>query len=202
MSISPADVLGLNPSTPKLNEYLTSLASSSSQTNSFPEEKRFPNSVYFNHYNLGLSLQFIPINGYKPKPGNELQKDSLVLDGIDIYNTSGSTEAPTAGGKPPRKIANAQYSPYPSFPIRIPKKPGSDEVFEVLPTSTGKDFVGFLGEPTRKGGGSGPTGGAIGIWCEWKEVGIMVEFGGDEAQGTQAWERGKDARWAVLTFFK
>jgi len=29
----------------------------------------------------------------------------------------------------------------------------------------------------------------------------MVEFGGDEARGPQAWERGKDAIWKVITLF-
>jgi len=76
-----------------------------------------------------------------------------------------------------------------------------ESLFQVHPSTTGKDFVAYFGEPTRKGGGGGPAGGSIGIWCEWTDAGIMVEFGGDEAGGLQAWEKGKDATWAVLTFF-
>ena len=67
--------------------------------------------------------------------------------------------------------------------------------------ATGKDFVKVLGEPDRKGGGAGPSSGSIGIWCEWSKDGLMVEFGGDEARGPQAWERGKDEVWKVITLF-
>jgi len=72
---------------------------------------------------------------------------------------------------------------------------------EIKQQSTGKDFVRCLGEPDRKGGGAGPLSGSIGIWCEWSRDGVMVEFGGDEARGPQAWERGKDAVWKVITLF-
>jgi len=66
---------------------------------------------------------------------------------------------------------------------------------------TGKDFVAALGEPDRKGGGSGPSSGSIGIWVEWTRDGLMVEFGGDDSRGPQAWERGKDALWRVISVF-
>ena len=71
----------------------------------------------------------------------------------------------------------------------------------VLADTSGKDFVQALGEPDRKGGGAGPSSGSIGIWCEWSKDGVMVEFGGDEAKGPQAWERGKDAAWKIITIF-
>jgi len=29
----------------------------------------------------------------------------------------------------------------------------------------------------------------------------MVEFGGDESRGPQAWEKGKDAVWKVISIF-
>jgi len=66
---------------------------------------------------------------------------------------------------------------------------------------SGKDFVEALLEPDRKGGGTGPSSGSIGIWCEWLKDGIMVEFGGDEAKGPHAWDQGKDAIWKIITLF-
>jgi hypothetical protein len=62
----------------------------------------------------------------------------------------------------------------------------------------GKDFVAELGEPDRKGGGAGPY--SINIWCEWTKEGVMVEFG-DHARGPQAWDKGKDANWKVISFY-
>ncbi|KAF8140388.1 hypothetical protein EV363DRAFT_1393296 [Boletus edulis] len=67
--------------------------------------------------------------------------------------------------------------------------------------TTGKEFVAWLGEPSRKGGGTGPSSGSIHIWCEWSQQGIMVEFGGNDARGPQAWERGGNAVWRVVTVF-
>jgi len=65
----------------------------------------------------------------------------------------------------------------------------------------GKEFIALLGEPNRKGGGAGPSSGSIGIWVEWTRDGLMVEFGGEESRGPQAWERGKDAPWKVISIF-
>ncbi|KAG1908249.1 uncharacterized protein F5891DRAFT_1124102 [Suillus fuscotomentosus] len=105
----------------------------------------------------------------------DLQVDSLVLDSINIYNA------------PKHKATTTKTTTSISIEISL--------------TSNGKDFVSCLGEPDRKGGGAGPSSGSIGIWCEWLKHGIMVEFGGDEARGPQAWERGKDAIWRVITVF-
>ncbi|XP_006454648.1 hypothetical protein AGABI2DRAFT_189890 [Agaricus bisporus var. bisporus H97] len=71
-----------------------------------------------------------------------------------------------------------------------------------MPETTGKEFVQALGEPDRKGGGTGPSSGSIDIWCEWTKDGIMVEFGGSQAKGPNVWETGKDAVWKVVTLFR
>ncbi|KAG9011115.1 hypothetical protein FRB94_009258 [Tulasnella sp. JGI-2019a] len=202
----PTHILGSKPGSPVLMHYLDSLASSSPFVQP-PELQCYPNSVYMNHHSLGISLLFTPVNGYKPRSGtalDQLRNDDLVLESVDVYNVSPPLP-PTPPPAPPErnktKLANAQYSPYPALPIQIPGTESDGAIFHLFPESTGKDFVSFFGEPSRKGGGSGPAGGSIGIWCEWKPVGLMVEFGGDEAKGSQAWERGKDAKWAVITFF-
>lgn len=207
--MTPRELLGLHPSSPELAQYI-SLLSTPTPT---PQIKSYPDAVYFNYFDLGLSLQFLPEKGYKPTAGlqlHELDNHKLVLDSIYIYNfPPKNSSCPQSGTS--SHAAEKAYSIYPNLPlalaligdtrqkdgIPIPRPPKLD----ILSDTSGKDFVQALGEPNRKGGGAGPSSGSIGIWCEWSRHGIMVEFGGDEAKGPQAWERGKDAVWKIITIF-
>lgn len=196
-------LLGAHPSSTELAAHISSLAALVSKPDATsPEVKSYPDAVYFNYFALGLSLLFKPVNGYKPKTGQrreDLRDSDLVLDGIDIYNVIKSTKPGTA--KP--------FSAYPVSPLvltlssQAPEKDAKPRpsLFEVKPETTGKEFVASMGEPDRKGGGAGPSSGSIGIWCEWSRDGVMVEFGGEESRGPQAWERGKDAVWKVISVF-
>ncbi|KAF9270072.1 hypothetical protein L218DRAFT_1071563 [Marasmius fiardii PR-910] len=197
-------LFGLNPQSEIVSNFLDII--SSSQTH-IPEVKSYPDAVYFNYYQLGLSLLFKPVNGYKPKMGlsrADLEGGKLVLDGIDLYNTP--TQQTSS-----RQKSEVAFSTYPISPItlkleaEVKDKDGNvvsrPEELVVHRDTLGKAFVECLGEPDRKGGGSGPSSGSIGIWCEWSKDGILVEFGGPEARGPQAWERGKDAVWKVITLF-
>lgn len=199
-------LLGQKPSSSALSQHISALASSSSSPADItPEVKSYSDAVYFNYYPLGLSILFIPVNGYKPKTGltrKDLQDDNLEIDGIDIYNVP----------KPKDNAARATKSPYTTYPISPivlslvslpPDKDGKAraESINITPETTGKEFVLVMGEPDRKGGGAGPSSGSIGIWCEWVKDGVMVEFGGEESRGPQAWERGKDAVWKVISIF-
>lgn len=192
---------GLRLSSSILSDYITSLVSTSDATT--PSVKSFSDAVYLNYLPLGLSLLFTPQSGYKPKPNadlSELDQDNLVLESIDIYNV------PPASRRP-----EPAFSTFASLPLSlsfVAEAKDNDGKVVIRPTTlivtpelTGKDFVGVLHEPDRKGGGAGPSSGSIGIWCEWSNDGIMVEFGGEGARGPQAWERGKDATWKVLTLF-
>jgi len=83
-SMNVRDLLGQSPSSPILATYLSSLSSHLSSSHvAIPEIKAYPDVVYFNYYSLGLSLLFIPINGYKPSAVSrqDLQDTLLVLDG-------------------------------------------------------------------------------------------------------------------------
>jgi len=199
------ELLGQSPSSPILAAYLSSLSSHVSSSHvAIPEIKSYPDVVYFNYYTLGLSLLFIPINGYSPSAVSrqDLQDTLLVLDGIDIYNNlcADNSDAKTASRSP-------AYSSYPITPIVLTVLPETKERtprpsgLAVTRNMAGKEFVEALGEPDRKGGGSGPSSGSIGIWVEWTRDGLMVEFGGDDSRGPQAWERGKDAPWRVISVF-
>jgi hypothetical protein len=207
LSMTLRDLLGLHPSSPELAQHLTLL---STQTPT-PQIKSYPDAVYFNYFSLGLSLLFSPQNGYKLTMGlksHELDNEKLVLESIYIYNVPPKN---TSHPRSSSHTAETAYATYPDFPLTleltenatdkdgklIPRPPKLD----VLADTSGKDFVQALGEPDRKGGGAGPSSGSIGIWCEWSKDGLMVEFGGDEAKGPQAWERGKDAVWKIITIF-
>ncbi|KAH9009554.1 hypothetical protein EDB83DRAFT_2234719 [Lactarius deliciosus] len=195
------DLLGRTPSSQQLTEYLSTL----SATIPTPEVKAYPDAVYFNYYPLGLSLLFVPVNGYKPRPNaprQDLLDTHLVLDGVDIYNSAKSSNLTGETGS-----QRSTYSPYPITPIVIAISPETrgdiarPSFLNITQRMVGKEFVALLGEPDRKGGGSGPSSGSIGIWVEWTRDGLMVEFGGDESRGPQAWERGKDAPWKVISVF-
>ena len=206
--MSLRDLLGLHPSSPELAQHLILL---STQTPTTPQIKSYPDAVYFNYFSIGLSLLFSPENDYKLTTGlklHELDNDKLVLESIYIHNVP-PRNARSKGTS--SHTTETAYSTYPDFPLAlvltadtrdkegttVPRPPK----LNVLADTTGKDFVQAFGEPDRKGGGAGPSSGSIGIWCEWSKDGVMVEFGGDEAKGPQAWERGKDAVWKIITIF-
>lgn len=198
-------LFGLTPVSEKVQAYISTLTSSANTPFQRPEVKTYPDAVYFNYFNLGLSFLFIPTKGYRPKAGaklEQLDQSLLYLHGVDIYNVP-KQKLDTQTIRAP---SNAAYSTYPISPIALrlsacdkDGKPRSRAILEITDSTAGKEFVSVLGEPDRKGGGSGPSSGSIGIWLEWKKDGLMVEFGGDESRGPQAWEKGKDALWSVLS---
>ena len=180
-------LIGKQPSAHVLAQFLATL---STGTTPAPDVKSYSDVVYFNYSTLGISFQFSPRNGYKPATGlrrEQLRDDDLQLEAVDIYNAP-SAHAPA-------------FSTYPCLPIELHLAGATPTVITIAKDTTGKEFVGWLGEPTRKGGGTGPSSGSIHIWCEWSQHGIMVEFGGNDARGPQAWERGGEAVWRVVTVF-
>lgn len=211
-SMGLKDLLGLHPSSDVLTTFIKSISSATSQP--VPEVKSYPDAVYINYFALGLSLLFSPKNGYKPATGlkhTELRDGDLVLDSIDVYNIPKLKDSDPKTKSTSSRTAELAFASYPISPLVLsltPNLKGQDgkelsrpSHFDVLPDTTGKGFVASFGEPDRKGGGAGPSSGSIGIWCEWSQDGVMIEFGGDEAKGPQAWERGKDAVWKVITVF-
>ena len=206
MDLNVRELLGHYPSSPHLATYLSTLSSRVSSSHvANPEIKSYPDAVYFNYYSLGLSLLFVPINGYRPQSAvtrQDLRDTHLVLDGVDIYNDLGADKSDIK-----TDTRSRVYSAYPITPIVLTISPETKEGtprssdFAVTQNMTGKEFVATLGEPDRKGGGSGPLSGSIGIWVEWTRDGVMIEFGGDDSRGPLAWERGKDAPWRVISVF-
>jgi hypothetical protein len=146
------------------------------------ELKVYSDCVYVNYHAVGTSFLFVPESGYRPK-ASSLDSDKLQLKSIDIYNKQTDETA-----------KNNSFNVFTLLPLSFPTSHGI--VLDITDSTTGKEMVEALGEPPRKGGGDGPSSGSIDIWCEWP--GFMVEF---RQRGPQAWERGKDATWKVITLF-
>ncbi|KAL1748568.1 hypothetical protein HDZ31DRAFT_29489 [Schizophyllum fasciatum] len=203
-------LIGQHPGSDTLTTFLDGLQAKASSAKSIsPDVKAYSDAVYHNYYALGISLMFAPEKGYNPAKSSPILAEKLALDSIDIYNVPTSPQQ--TNGATSSRTAEVQFSTYPLAPFTLylsaslKDKDGKDvqrpTKLQVSPVTTGKDFVAAFGEPDRKGGGAGPTNGSIGIWCEWSRDGVMVEFAGSEARGPQAWERGKDALWRVITVF-
>ena len=134
-----------------------------------------------------------------------MEKDRIRLASIDVYNHEASIQEPptrktSAASRPSRNSASKPtFSAFPRYPLFVAyppvDTPDQFKVFSISPETTGKEFSNTLGEPDRKGGGEG----SMGIWCEWTGVGLMVEFA---SGGLQAWEKGADAKWKVITVFE
>lgn len=204
-TLDPRTLLGSTPKADALRTYLEQLSAHTSCTQfPSPDIKVYQDVIYYNYYPLGLSLMFVAQDGSKSLKNVDPQSDLLVLDSIDIYNPEGPSKS--ASSKP--SSDSQEYQLYPTFPLilsLLPSKEASSpraDTFSLTAASTGKEVISALGEPDRKGGGAGPSSGSINIWTEWTRDGIMVEFGGSDARGPQAWERGKEAKWKVLTLFR
>ncbi|KAF9527808.1 hypothetical protein CPB83DRAFT_855654 [Crepidotus variabilis] len=214
-SLKIQSLLGQSPISENISGYVNRLAETTSRADpSTPAVKAYPDAVYFNFYKLGLSLQFAPKGGYRPTAElkqSELKNEQMALDSIYLYNIPSKITTDSTSKGTSSRSAELAFSTFPISPLVLVLNPNAKDKdgntlsrpsnIEITPETSGKDFVSILGEPDRKGGGAGPSAGSIGIWCEWTKDGIMVEFGGDEAKGPQAWERGKDAVWKILTIF-
>jgi hypothetical protein len=206
-------LLGSKPNSEDLKSYIEFLSGNlNAQESANPGVSVFADVVYLNYYYLGLSLMFKAAEGYKFTKGESdfstLEQEKLSLEQIDIYNVP---KPPSPSKDRSQRSAEVAFSsfPLPSLALLVEGTAKSSDgasrtrpgQLDITKTTTGKEFVECLGEPDRKGGGSGPTSGSIGIWCEWTKDGIMVEFGGDKARGPQAWEQGKDAVWKTIQLF-
>jgi hypothetical protein len=179
------NLLGSQPGSTRLQCWLSSLANDIKESPLELEIKAYPGIVYHNYPCLGLSLEYVQTKA-------DRASEELLLDAIHIYNRQ----------RDHGEILSKTFSRYPALPITLLRNEDPNQpTIKVTVGMTGKEYVEALGEPTRKGGGHGPSSGSINMWCEWTSLGIMVEFGGTEARGPDAWDRGGNAVWEELTIF-
>lgn len=200
-------LLGLSPSSHRLETALKSFAARN-QLEAIPpaQIKSYPDVVYFNLPELGISLQFHPATGYRPKMNlseAQLDKTKLRLAAIDVYNHEIQDQESQSGSAGTASNRSA-YAAFPGYPIRISSgttEPRPDSInskgLDLKPSTTGRDLVEVLGEPDRKGGGTG--GGSVGVWIEWTQLGLMVEMA---SKGFDAWDKGGESSWRYCSIFE
>ena len=156
----PRSLLGNSPTAEPLLDYLKQLADlTASKEIPTPEIKSYSDALYKNYYPLGLSLMFIDKNNSKSIKGIDPNSESLVLDGIDVYNSiQGEEKADTKGSS----TSAREYATYPAklilhlLPGTINDKPRPAEL-AIEPSMTGKELLLNLGEPDKKGKDGGKT---------------------------------------------
>lgn len=152
---------------------------------------------------------------------------------MDIFNREPNPPALKPGRTvtvyaPPPEVTIHFTSTSLTLPPRDPKRKSTEPPKSIArphfitftPTTTGRQLVSCLGEPSRKG-----SGGWTGVWLEWKrvefkvvekgnkgEIGVMVELrdpGAAEMTGEMmkkgmggVWERAAKWEWKSLKLFK
>ena len=173
-------LLGSNPESEGIQKWISSLQNIQGGTPLKPDIKVFQELVYHSYPNLGLSLEYLKT------------AERITLDAIHIYNRHGQHG----------ENADGTFNGYLDLPITLSRGDDPNRIsISVASGMTAKEFVEALGEPSRKGGGQGPSSGSINIWCDWTNIGLMVEFGGSIARGPDAWDQGREAIWKELTFY-
>lgn len=152
-------LLGKSLDHPDTFDFQNTLKSSTAGSTARTETKWYPDVVYINHYSCGISLCCSPLNG--SKLNKEWTESDVILESIDIYNPL-LPLVPT----PSTSSTKPVFSPYPSLPLSMTPR------FSLTTSSTGKDLVSALQEPSKKGGGVG----WVDVWLEWEAIGIQVEL--------------------------
>ncbi len=150
----------------------------------------YPDVAYFNYHPIGVSLCC------KAKDGERIPDNidgfQLVVESIDLFNSA-----------PPRP--NRSNKPVFSQILGLPL-PLSD-TFNLKPSTTGREFVIALGEPTKKGGGTG----WLDVWLEWSALGIQVDLRDPKGTETEeikkkglggVWDQAAGWVWVDLKIFR
>jgi hypothetical protein len=202
------NLLGLNPSSPPLNKFLASLSGTSAVPQ--PEAKAYPDVLYHNYYDLGVSFCYIPASG-SSIPARAKSED-LVLDSIDIYHRSEEETVPQRPGRLPKPTFNTFKGIPIDFPPVATAKDDSSATnpltsFTLDQETIGKDLVGKLGEPTKKGGGIRGQD----VYLEWPKLGVQIDLKDQGKEVTEeqkkrglggVWDKAAEWSWSCLKVFE
>lgn len=186
-------LFGLPPSDPKLSSFLSRLGHSK------PDIKTYPDAIFHNLYDFGISLCF----------------EKNELESIDIFNSKPSSKSKYSSPPLPLIVEFAE----PEVVVPPPKEGGEETRYsrpqrlEVSDSTVGKDLVHNFGEPSRKG-----SSDWVGVWLEWGNVklqsgavGIMLELadrgaGPNEQQKKEGmggvWDRASEWPWGSIKVFR
>lgn len=120
----------------------------------------------------------------------------------DNKNATGSGSTERAGNTSTSSIAPQPTS---SSSTQPPSTPTSHPFPSLNSETTGRTLVQTLGEPTKKGGGSGIGPFMQGIYLEWFSLGVQVDLEAgkdDKSQEGGVWERAAGWGWVCLKVFE
>lgn len=201
-------LLGSNPSSPRLNNFLANL--SDTPTGPQPDVKAYPDVLYHNYYDLGVSFCYTPAAGSSISA--RANPEDLVLDSIDIYHRSEEEVVPPRPGRLPKPTFDTFKGVPTEFPLVATTKDESSATtpltsFILDAETIGKDLVGKLGEPTKKGGG---TRGQD-VYLEWAKLGIQIDLKDQGKEVTEeqkkrglggVWDKAAEWSWSCLKVFE
>ena len=208
-------LLGNSPSASSIKTFLSELSGSSPTPT--PEVKAYPDVVYHNYYDLGISLCYVPTKGTKI-PVNA-QPGDLKLDTIDIYHNPASETAPIRPGRVPKptfKTFSALPIEFPHVPVASSSSTGESSTTEPATSqsnllldgsSVGKDLVKALGEPSKKGGGQF----WLDVYLEWPALGVQIDLKEQGKEITEeqkkkgmggVWDKAAEWGWSCLKVFE
>lgn len=147
----------------------------------------YPDVVYFSLPKQGISYLFEPTGGYRPKYSqtfDQLDKDKLCIASVDLYNVPSSQSS----SKRKQTSTRIQFDTLSVLPVTFDFS--NFENINITADTTAKELVDKLGEPDRKGSSDG-------LWIEWENLGLHVEFG-----LTKDWDTLQKDTWTRINLFK
>ena len=208
----------LDGSSDMVERYVASLGGSRIQA----EKKAYPDISYENYHPLGFSFCYNAATN-SPSSNERLSYIDIFNPPTDPMDIRKRRKEAWFGYDAPRFPITFRFSntkvPMPQLKTPDHAKPAvmkdieRDLIFEVDRTTTGTEFVGHFGEPTKKG--EGETG-YVPTFLEWDRVeivdrqgnkhtmGVMFELrddgkGGDG--GARVWDRAGGWVWTSLKLF-
>lgn len=168
--------IGHPPSAPHVQTYLSSLTTAPLD----PETKTYSDASYVNYHVLGISLCCIRKDG----------ASEMLVESVDLYNPR-----PTVAVQG-RRSRKREFERFKGLPLSIRAPPNSADARPLLldASTTGTALVSALGEPTRKGGGTG----WVDVWLEYASLGLQIDLQdprGDEVVSEEEQRKGMGGVW-------
>lgn len=176
--------IGHHPSAAHIQTYLSALSTAPLD----PETKTYPDVLYVNYHALGISLCCSRAEGDTRSLDAQTGWEEVVVESVDLYN-------PRPRDAPPKRSRKREWQRFKGLPLKI-ASPATEATPILLldANTTGTAIVSTLGEPTRKGGGTG----WVDVWLEYTTLGLQIDLQdprGDEVVSEEEQRRGMGGVW-------